>query len=215
MTDSEISKADKLAEPFPQRMLKHHAGKGLTYVPVSEVIAKLNRVLGTDNWSYEVLRLWETGAVETDTGTYPKWVMAHVRLRALVDFNESIKDGIGGQEVKFLKKRGDSVNPPGVVDLGDEYKGAMSDALKKAAQGLGVGLELAREDDAIEYERNEKEPKANTETCDRIAAAIKALDEDEGKSFKEWWAANVGKKLASGQVTVAEAEKALVKLGVQ
>jgi hypothetical protein len=47
------------------------------------------------------------------------------------------RDGVGGQTIK-RKRDG------GIVDLGDEYKGAVSDALKKAAQSFGVGLYLAR-----------------------------------------------------------------------
>ncbi len=214
---SDQTQAEKLAEPFPANMLRYHQGKKLTYVPVSEVIAKLNRVLGTGNWSYEVIRVWESGEQETLTGTYPKWIQAHVRLRALVDFSEATKDGVGGQEVKLLKKRDGADISPGVVDLGDEYKGAMSDALKKAAQGFGVGLELAREDDAMAWERAEREadePKANEQTLNLITEHAKALDEEASIAFRKWWATSIGKKISSGLVTLSEADAALEYLGL-
>jgi hypothetical protein len=54
-----------------------------------------------------------------------------------------VRDGFGGQTIK-RKKDGT------IVDLGDEMKGAVSDALKKAAQTLGVGLYLARSEEALE-----------------------------------------------------------------
>jgi hypothetical protein len=214
MTDT--NQQSELEAPFPRQMIKKHPTKGLSYVPVSEVIAKLNRVLGSSNWSYEVNRFWEAGTQETQSGVFPKWVMAHVTLTAVVDGERATKDGVGGQEVKTLKPKSGSSTPGGVVDLGDEYKGAMSDALKKAAQGFGVGLELAREDDAIALEREEKEadePKANQATLDRITELVEKLDDTKRPSFNKWWAKNVGKKVASGLVTIKEADKALQYLG--
>jgi hypothetical protein len=55
------------------------------------------------------------------------------------------KDGFGGQKIKRTKA-GE------IVDLGDEFKGAFSDALKKAAQQFGVALYLARSDEALSIE---------------------------------------------------------------
>ena len=46
-----------LSEPFPrevQRSMKK-GGTSLTYIPVSEVITRLNTVLGIENWSYDCL----------------------------------------------------------------------------------------------------------------------------------------------------------------
>lgn len=169
-----------LAEPFDRSLLRTNSHKGnLTYVPVSEVIARLNSVLGVDGWEYEIIRLWEAGEIETKTGVYPKWVMAHVRLhfvrpKAETWRPESLlvsRDGVGGQEVKLLKS-GD-----GVVDLGDEYKGAVSDALKKAAQSLGVGLDLARTDEALRWEQAQEPDEAACPKCGEVVPG--ALSERE------------------------------------
>jgi recombination DNA repair RAD52 pathway protein len=131
-------------EPFPkevERQLKQ-GGASLTYIPVSEVITRLNKVLGFDGWSYEIIKC-ERDALD------PDFVVAHVRLTVYPANGEQFlivnKDGFGGQKIKRTKN-GD------IVDLGDEMKGAVSDALKKAAQALGIGLYLARSEEAMEIE---------------------------------------------------------------
>lgn len=212
MTD-ERPQGDKLAEPFPLEQLKKHPSKGLTYIPIPEVVARLNRVLGSGNWNSEIVRVWEAGLVSTETGEYPKWVMAHVRLSGEVDGVLFHYDGVGGQEVQFTGKPAFK----GPVDIGDTYKGAVSDATKKAAQSLGVGLELAREDDAMHYEQAAREadqPKATTAVLDRIKGLVADLSEDDRKKFVKKWAeltgdGTRGKKFDSGQVTVKEAAEAL------
>lgn len=130
-----------LSEQFPaevERQLKK-SGTYLTYIPVSEVINRLNKVLGFDGWSYEIIKC-ERDALD------PDFIVAHVRLSVFPHGDRFVcvtKDGFGGQKIKRTKQ-GD------IVDLGDEFKGAVSDALKKAAQALGVGLYLARTEEAME-----------------------------------------------------------------
>ena len=130
----------QLSEPFPQEMERtvSKSGRALTYIPISEVIARLNKVIGVDNWSSEIVFC---GRDSHD----PHWVIAHVRVLATIGDKIVQKDGIGGQQVKMTKAGQ-------ILDLGDEFKGAVSDALKKAVQQLGVGLYLARDVDALEVE---------------------------------------------------------------
>lgn len=169
--------AKSLQEPFPPEMLRFNKAKGLTYIPISEVIARLNRVLGIENWSYEVVRAWR----EPD---HPDWCLAHVRLAVEVGKKKIVRDGYGGQQVKY-KKTGD------VVDLGDEFKGAVSDALKKAAQSLGVGLELARTEEAKRWEEEATGATGATD-ADRAAyeslvALTKQLSTSEKSELRSWW----------------------------
>ena len=121
----------QLSEPFPREMERtlSKGGTRLTYIPVSEVIARMNRVMGIGSWSSEVIK------VERDS-LDPDFIVAHVRVTANIDGQQVIKDGLGGQTIKRTKAGT-------IVDLGDEYKGAVSDAFKKACQMLGVGLYLA------------------------------------------------------------------------
>ncbi len=208
---------DQLSEPFPQEQLRYHKAKGLTYVAVAEVLARLNRILGPGNWNTEILGTETFGVHETETGIYPEWVVAKVRLYGEVDGQTFSFDGIGGQQVKFLSSK------KGPVDIGDEFKGAVSDAIKKAAQSLGVALNLAREDDAMHYEKAQEqadEPKATKATLDLIQGFVKGLakEDEKRKGFAAWWAENTGgapgKKFDSGQVTVKEADEAIRWLGI-
>ena len=131
-----------LAEPFPAEMEKTlvKSGVSLVYLPISEVINRLNKVLGTDSWSFVVMSI-SRDSYDNDE------IIAHVNLS--VDFGDGKivnKHGIGGQSVKRAKSTGKP------LDLGNDFKGAVSDALKKAAQQLGVGLYLARSADAMDIE---------------------------------------------------------------
>ena len=140
-----------LSEPFPrevERQLKK-GGTSLTYIPISEVITRLNKVLGVDMWSYKII------SCERDS-LDPDFIVAHAELSAtFVPTNDApaltvVRHGVGGQKIKRTKN-GD------IVDLGDEMKGAVSDALKKAAQHFGVGLYLARSEEAMYLESAEEQ----------------------------------------------------------
>lgn len=154
-----------LSEPFPPEMERElrKGGTTLTYIPVSEVVARLNRCFGVRGWSSEIIRC------ERDT-LDPDFIVAHVRLTVGERSWGISKDGFGGQKIKRTKQ-GE------IVDLGDEFKGAVSDALKKAAQQFGVGLYLARSDEALSIEV-EQERQANTPPVDPAIAGM-------WKQFKE------------------------------
>lgn len=133
----------QLSEPFPQEMVRsiNKSGVNLLYIPVSEVTNRLNKVLGVNKWSCTVIKC-ERDAVDTD------WIMAHVRIDwyATDEFTSISRDAIDGAKI-MRTKQGQ------IVDMGDAYKSAQSNAFKKAAQSLGVGLYLSRTDDAIEIEQ--------------------------------------------------------------
>jgi len=214
-----------LSEAFPKSMLRYHQGKKLTYVPVAEVIARMNRVLGVAGWSSEVVRVWR----EPD---HADWVLAHVRVTAMIDGFVVVHDGVGGQQVKKLR------SGAGVVDLGDEFKGAMSDAFKKACQGFGVGLELARTDDALAAEEahyrndditetpasagNAMADAVSAETWKKFQAAMKELSDDEKAAVREWWASNYGDSgnpsadiSTEDQIVALNATISLIRLGAE
>jgi hypothetical protein len=171
-------------EPFPkevERQLKK-GGASLTYIPVSEVITRLNKVLGFDGWSYEIIKC-ERDALD------PDFVVAHVRLTVLppdgAQFFIVNKDGFGGQKIKRTKN-GD------IVDLGDEMKGAVSDALKKAAQALGIGLYLARSEEAMEIEAEESvDPKIES-LWEQFVDLSRGLDSEKKTELGEFWKSYAG-----------------------
>jgi hypothetical protein len=166
----------KLSEPFPKEVEStlRKGGASLTYIPISEVISRLNNVLGVDGWSYAVK------GCHRDSIT-PDWIIAHVTLTAIIDGSVVHKDGFGGQEVKYMKG-GDKP-----LDLGNEFKGAVSDALKKAAQALGVGIYLARSDEALELEAAEPvDPKVEAAWSNFVSIAG-SLSEEQRNDLNKFW----------------------------
>ena len=197
-----------LSEPFPPEMERElrKGGAALVYIPVSEVITRLNKVIGVDSWSFEII---SCGRDTLD----PDYIVAHIRMTwySEAPFGYVTRDGIGGQKIKRTKA-GD------IVDLGDEMKGAVSDALKKAAQTMGVGLYLARSEEAMYAESNAEiitpQPVVQTtnpeivEIWDAFMSFTKKFNEQQKKQLREDWSeysdgAEVPKK---STVTMEEAE---------
>jgi len=192
------------------------SGRSLTYLPIAEVINKMNKVIGVGNWSSEVIDV-RRDALD------PDWVIAHVRVTVTMphpQINERIVatyDGVGGQQVK-RKKTGD------IVDLGDEFKGAVSDALKKALQQIGLGLYLARTEDAMyadeAYEQpvvQEKKPVVvggvNPDVWAAFASHLAKMDKGEKDALSEWWAQTYPgeKKPTQASATDAQVEACIAE----
>ena len=172
-----------LSEPFDPSVEKQlkKGGASLTYIPVSEVITRLNRVLGVDMWSYHIVSC-------ARDSLDPDYVVAHVRLTAtFVPTDDApaltvVKDGIGGQKIKRTKN-GD------IVDLGDEMKGAVSDALKKAAQHFGVGLYLARSEESmsLEYAQDTAEQPISPEHFEKLREVLNSQSPDIIDACRAHW----------------------------
>jgi len=178
-----MSMLNQLSEPFPPEVEKQlkKGGASLTYIPVSEVITRLNKVLGVDMWSYEII------SCERDQ-LDPDYVVAHVRLSATFVPTDKApnlivtKDGIGGQKIKRTRN-GD------ILDLGDEMKGAVSDALKKAAQHFGVGLYLARSEESKNLEHVEEQAVSpiSSEHFDKLRGLLNSQSQDVIEGAKLYW----------------------------
>lgn len=186
-TEEKISKPhvvenlyDRLSEPFPVEMERtvRKSGTELVYLPVSEIINRMNRIFTPTGWSHQVI---SCGRDESD----PEWVVAHVRVSTSVGASH---DGFGGVRVKRTKQ-GD------IVDLGDEFKGAVSDALKKACQHFGVGLYLARDIDAIEIDDAMHAPTQPNQTAqpnlldkyNKFRELRDQLSSEQRDELRAWW----------------------------
>lgn len=115
-------KKDLLTKPFPLELVKQRQGPGgktFRYVETHAVITRLNDACET--WSFEILK----HAVRSDE------VIVVGRLTA----DGVVKSSFGGSAITRDKE-----DRP--VSIADDLKAAASDALKKAASLLGVGLEL-------------------------------------------------------------------------
>lgn len=213
MTQNSNDIARLLAEPFPEEMERTliKSGVELIYLPISEVINRLNKVLGMSNWSFEIISV-ARDLIDTDE------IIAHVSLTATIDGCTITKHGFGGQSVKRQRKD----NKP--VDLGNDFKGAVSDALKKAAQLLGVGLYLARSSDAMDAEdaigasMPHVEPSPNIEPSSELdeewnnfVGVTKTLNKEQKESLNDFWAQYSSGKPKPTRTTVTEEEiKALI-----
>jgi hypothetical protein len=121
---------ERLSEPFPVECLKtkkNRSGKVLSYIPVHQVISRLNEVLDM-KWSFKVLEKTIQGDEIVVLG----------QLKTKIDGEEIIKEQYGGQMRARLK----SDRNVYAMDLCDDMKAAGSDSLKKCSSLLGVGLYL-------------------------------------------------------------------------
>jgi hypothetical protein len=105
-----------LTRPFEPRQLRQRPGQ---HVDIAAVIARLNEAC--EAWSFEIV------SHEVQDGE--AIVLAKLTTDGLV------KMSFGGAALTFDKEGT-------VLSLADDFKAAASDALKKAASLLGVGLEL-------------------------------------------------------------------------
>lgn len=183
-------------------------GTKLTYVPVAEVIARLNNVLGPNKWSVTDHKVWRD---ELNTN----WVLAYVELTAEIEGEVTKKVGYGGIQIKMTGNKKDAP-----LDLGDEFKGAMSDALKKAATQLGVGLHLSRKEEALALEeeaRYEARPKADHHSVRSIIAFKDSLADDDPTraAFAKWWVDHIGRvKPEDADLTIDEADDCIEEFGI-
>lgn len=114
--------------------IRNQGGKTLSYLEGWYVIDRLNQILGTENWSHEIISL-----VGVPGTTVPAYI-CHVRLQTNIDGKISIKDGVG-----YGADR-DATNPGEMA-----AKGAEMDGLKRAAIKLGRSLGLALYDKEQQY----------------------------------------------------------------
>ncbi len=115
-----------LEQPFDPAQIRQrqgHFGNLLDYVEGHAVIQRLNDALD-GNWSFEVV---EHGVIEE-----------HGEVLVLGRLSTEIvtKTQFGSSVITRAKETGD------VISLADDFKAAATDALKKCATQLGVGLYL-------------------------------------------------------------------------
>ena len=115
MTDVDIA---ALTAPFPPEALETRQGGGgkqLTYLKTHAVINRLNRACGYQ-WDWRIIE-------------------QHMEADLLLCRGELTIPGLGTKAAVGVQE----IRPGGGADL---YKGASSDAMKKAATMFGVGIEL-------------------------------------------------------------------------
>jgi hypothetical protein len=123
---------ERLAAPFDVVFTDVRGGVSLTYINGEQVIRRLNEVLGVTGWDFRVIH--QDIHAEADEA----WVLGEILAR--IDGVQVVKQQYGSQKIR----RSRSTGAP--LDIGFDLKGAGTDAMKKCAAMLGVGLYLANKD---------------------------------------------------------------------
>ena len=119
-----------LAAPFDHTFTDNRGGVTLTYITGEQVLTRLNEVLGVDGWGFRVLK--HGIHVEADE------VWALGELVAIMGGRLVSRQQFGSNKLKRSRQTG------APLDIGFDLKAAGTDALKKCATGLGVGLYLSK-----------------------------------------------------------------------
>ncbi len=122
----------KLAAPFDSTFHDNRGGVELEYITGEQAVTRLNEVLGVGGWSFRVV---QHGFNEEADEI---WVLAE--LHATIDGAPTVRQQFGSQKVKRSRSSGSP------LDIGFDFKGATTDALKKCASLIGVGLYLSRKE---------------------------------------------------------------------
>lgn len=172
----------KLGRAFDAKVIKTRRGPGgkqLSYVAVTEYIGRLNECFG-DGWSFEI----------TGREQYDQQVVVEGRLIA----NGVTKAGLGGAELR----RGRDGE---VMSLGDAFKSASSDCLKRCCKLWGIGLALYEDEEvpaqASGYQQpstpifgtskpsNDQHGRVSRAQLDKLRELVAELGA-EWPSFKNW-----------------------------
>ena len=126
---------EKLAAAFEETHKDVRGGVQLEYITGEQCITRLNETLGVAGWSFTIK---EHGInAEADEA----WVLGEIAANfggAMV-----LRQQFGSQKIKRSRSSGTP------LDIGFDLKGAATDALKKCAMQLGVGLYLSKKELAL------------------------------------------------------------------
>src|SRR5437660_10916943 len=120
----------RLAAPFETTFTDVRGGIEVTFISGEQVVSRLNEVLGVSGWSFRILHQ------EIHAEADEVWALGE--MVADIDGKSVTRQQFGSQKIK----RSRSTGAP--LDLGFDLKGASTDAMKKCASLLGVGLYLSR-----------------------------------------------------------------------
>jgi recombination DNA repair RAD52 pathway protein len=162
MSEETISQQERLNEEFPAEQIKDV--QGFDYISVGDVIRRMNDVLTTGGWSTQI--------VSKEYFPESQEIVAQVLVTATIDGKHCTADGFGGAA---YNKRG----------MGDQYKSASSDALKKACQRLGVGLHLAVDD--LPEEVVPRVAQVDADSYANLNAFVSTLSDEQKAELREWW----------------------------
>lgn len=183
----------------PKEQIKKRPGKGggqFDFVSGVYVKKQLNYIFGF-NWNFEI-----TGQ---DKSTNQVIVRGKLSVKVfdknIGEYVEITKEQFGRADVKFYKKESPKAGQP--VDIGNDWKAAATDCLKKCASEFGICSDVYGDDDFIDMnEALEQEDEKN-----ELNAVIQEIENTNDKEkLKEIMNENLSKPF-SKPVTVAVAHR--------
>jgi hypothetical protein len=182
---------EKLAATFDGTFKDVRGGIELEYITGEQAVSRLNEVLGVAGWSFRIL---EHGYNQEADEI---WVLAE--LTANFGGASVVRQQFGSQKVK----RSRTTDSP--LDIGFDLKGATTDALKKCASLIGVGLYLSRKETPAEREasaasngsngRSSNGATANeTYTCEQCDEELKEVRFRDGTTWTPSLLASYGRR---------------------
>lgn len=129
LTKGQIS---ALIKPTPREYINKRPGRGgmmFDYVSIGYVVKQLDEVFG--QWSFDVEEVGDMNLL-SKTGH----VVVKGKLTVHLPGKDIVKVQYGSAEIKLNRSSGKP------VDVGDDFKSAASDALKKCASFLGIARDV-------------------------------------------------------------------------
>jgi len=185
--------AGLIGQPTPKEQIfrrKGRGGKQFDYVKGHYVTKLLNELFGL-NWDFEILG-------ETVIGDPPRHIVAKCRL--VVRFPSGmavVKTQFGGAEIKLL------TSGEGEVDVGNDFKAAATDGLKKCASMLGICSDIFSDEESKKEAPNRMPTDEEFKTFMSIGSKIYG-DRWEEKRHELVDAVSDGATTSSKDLTYAE-----------
>ena len=188
-----------ISQQTPPKEIRTRKGRGgmvFKYTDGAYVIRTLNEALG-HNWDFEA----DNEEVINWQGQ-PFEVRCRGRLTVRLNGQAVTKVQYGSQIIEFIKERDGKIVAP--VSIGDCFKGAATDAMKKCASLFGVALDLYDSDYKAEnYANDEPESKAAPVKVDAamgwpydaIGALLRQAGHEDASGARRhvWEQLNIGK----------------------
>lgn len=147
----------ELSKEFDQVHEDDRGGVKISYITGEQCVSRLNEVLGVAGWNFRVLE----HAVNTEADEI--WTLGE--LTAEIDGRTVTRQQFGSQKLKRSRSSGQ------ILDIGFDLKAATTDALKKCASLIGVGLYLSHKESRAAVDNKRQAARSGSATRATAAAS--------------------------------------------
>lgn len=180
---------ERLTAPFDQTHTDVRGGVQLEYITGEQCITRLNEVFGPLGWSFTIR---EHGINPEADEVWCLGMLTAWKPVSLMDGSggrgSAVRQQFGSQKIKRSRSSGTP------LDIGFDLKGAATDALKKCAMQLGIGLYLSKKEQPISQGDDQQAPAPQRATqgqlitspgaitCSECGADLKPVTFQDGKT---------------------------------